>query len=108
MICYLPFMMPFHGAPCDYYRWTVSGTKQLFEQFKDIEIGVGSGPTSGMLWVLQEWLATLFSFENKTLHDVLLLALMSLTFPVKLLDLILTKFPSAEKIAGAFYVVIKK
>ncbi|MFC1489372.1 class I SAM-dependent methyltransferase [Thermodesulfobacteriota bacterium] len=70
VLAYAPFMQPYHAAPTDYYRWTHQGLKELFSSFDAINVFVGCGPTSGMLYVLEEWLATLFSFGSRTLHDV--------------------------------------
>ena len=101
-------MPPFHAAPDDFYRWTISGARELFSQFSEVDVFVGAGPASGFLWVLQEWLSILLSFGSKTLHDILFLTLMGLTWPVKFLDLFMVKLPYAENIASGFCVVAKK
>ncbi len=106
--CYLPFMVPFHAAPHDFHRWTIEGTRHCFEMFEQIDVSIGAGPTSGMLWVIQEWLAIVLSFGSRTLHDIIFLLLMPLTAPIKLLDIIFIHFPHAEKIASGFFVTGKK
>ena len=106
--CYLPFMAPFHSAPDDFQRWTINGARHSFRIFRQTTVGIGAGPTSGMLWVVQEWLAILFSFGSRTIHDIMLILLMILTAPIKLLDLLLIHFPNAEKIASGFFVIGKK
>lgn len=108
VFCYLPFLVPFHAAPHDFYRWTMSGGRTLFQDFEQVKIGIGAGPTSGMLWVVQEWLAILLSFGSKRLHDIIFLMLMVLTTPLKILDTFLVWHPYAEKIASGFYVLAKK
>jgi SAM-dependent methyltransferase len=105
---YVPFIVPFHGAPQDFHRWTILGIEKLFAKFEILKIGIGAGPTSGMLWIFQEWLAILFSFGSKILHDIILMVLMVLTMPLKFIDMILVKFPNAEKIASGFYIVAEK
>lgn len=105
---YLPFMAPYHAAPNDFYRWTKPGIKKLFYGFKSIEIDIGAGPTSGMLWVLQEWLAIFFSFGSRTMHDIIFMFMMVLTAPIKLADILLVHFPNAEKIASGFLITGKK
>jgi len=107
-ICYLPFMVPFHAAPDDYQRWTLAGVKRLFREFSHIEVGIAAGPTSGMLWVFQEWVAILLSFGSRKLHDIVFIILMLITFPLKYIDVLIAKFPDSEKIASGFYVVAKK
>jgi SAM-dependent methyltransferase len=108
VVCYLPFMCPFHAAPHDYQRWTISGIRALFSEYDQVEAGVGGGPTSGMLWITQEWLAILLSFGSRILHDIIFLVVMVVTSPIKLLDIFLARHPNAEKIASGFYVVAKK
>ena len=107
-ICYVPFMAPFHAAPHDFHRWTIEGAKNYFSIFQNTKTGIGAGPTSGMLWTLQQWLAIAFSFGSKTLHDILFLLLMVITAPIKLLDLLLVYFPNAEKIASGFFITGRK
>ena len=107
-ICFLPFMQPFHAAPHDYQRWTLPGVKRLFREFAYIETGIAAGPTSGMLWILQEWIAILLSFGSRKLHDIVFMFLMLITFPLKYIDILITKFPDSERIASGFYVMVKK
>lgn len=106
--CYLPFIVPYHAAPHDFHRWTMSGAANLFQEFELVVVGVGAGPTSGMLWPFQEWLATLLSFGSRRLHDIFFLLIMVATAPVKLLDTVLAGYPGAEKVAAGFYVVAQK
>lgn len=106
--CYVPFMVPFHAAPHDFYRWTIPGVRELFRQFDQVEVGIGAGPTSGILWLIQEWLALLFSFGSRRLHDILFLVFMVLTSPIKMLDIFMVRLPYADKIASGFYVSAKK
>ena len=101
-------MVPFHAAPHDYQRRTLPGVKRLFRQFSKIEAGIGAGPTSGMLWVLQEWVSILLSFGSRRLHDIVFMLLMLITFPLKYIDVLITKFPDSEKIASGFYVMARK
>lgn len=101
-------MVPFHAAPHDYRRWTLAGVKRLFYEFSHVEAGIAAGPTSGMLWVLQEWIAIFLSFGSRRLHDVVFMILMLITFPLKYIDILITKFPDSEKIASGFYVTARK
>ena len=108
VITAVPFMQPFHAAPHDYCRWTSAGVKELFNTFEQLETGIAAGPTSGMLWVLQEWLAVLLSLGSRRLHDIWLLFLMVLLFPLKYLDWVIARFPFADHCASAFYAVVRK
>lgn len=99
----VPFMEGYHASPFDYTRWTKAGVLELFGDFEMIEIGVGNGPTSSFLWMMQEWLATLLSFNIYSLYKFFISVLMIVTSPLKLLDLILHRYQTAENIAGNFY-----
>jgi SAM-dependent methyltransferase len=68
--CFIPFIQGFHAAPNDFIRLTSRGVEQYFSEF-DILTNRGLGPTSALLWVVQEWIAILFSFNNKKLHFVI-------------------------------------
>jgi SAM-dependent methyltransferase len=107
-LAYVPFVVPYHAAPNDFYRWTSQGARRLFSCFDTIKISIGCGPTSGMLYVLQDWLASLLSFSSKTLHDAWFVVFMLLLFPVKYLDLFMEAFTSATNAASGFAVVATK
>ena len=81
-----PFMQGFHASPYDFTRVTEEGIKVLHKEFETIEVKPFGGPTSGMLWTFQEWVAILLSFGNKKLHMIIYLVMMCLTFPIKFLD----------------------
>ena len=102
ILAYVPFMVPFHQAPNDYYRWTQQGAEELFSCFDTVSVFMGCGPTSGMLYIFQEWLATLFSFGNRTLHDILFLLLLGSLFPLKYLDFFLDQISYGSNIASGF------
>jgi SAM-dependent methyltransferase len=107
LLCYVPFMAPFHASPSDYLRWTEVGIREQFRGFDVLDVRVGAGPTSGMLWVLQEWLAMVLSFGSARLYR----ALVPLTWvlsPLKLLDLILVRHPAAAVIASGFVIEVRK
>jgi SAM-dependent methyltransferase len=104
----VPFIQGYHASPHDYNRWTISGVEKLFSDFDIIEIGIGGGPTSSFLWIFQEWIATLLSFNIPILYRFLLLLFMLLTFPLKFLDLILSRYKSSTNIASNFYFFGKK
>lgn len=103
-LCYIPFIAPFHEAPNDFFRWSKQGSKIAFKGFNKVKVGIGVGPTSGMLWVSQEWFATAFSLGSIWVHDILLILIMLLTAPIKLLDILLERSPIADKVSSGFYV----
>lgn len=105
---YFPFMQPFHASPYDYTRRTIEGIRELHKNFDIVEVKIGAGPTSGFLWIFQEWLSIILSFGSKKLHNLLYLIIMVLTFPLKYLDLIFSRFSTAENISSAFIIIAKK
>jgi SAM-dependent methyltransferase len=107
LLCFVPFMQPFHASPYDYQRYTQVGLAEQFADFEVVNIAVGAGPTSGMLWVLQEWLAMVLSFGSMRLYR----ALVPLTWilsPLKLLDLLLARHKAAPVIASGFVIEARK
>ncbi len=107
LLCFFPFMQGFHASPHDYSRVTRPGLRQLFSRFEIEEVFVAGGPTSGLVWTLQEWLAIAGSFGSERLYR----ALVPLTWvlsPLKYLDAVLIHHPAAHVIASGFTVVATK
>lgn len=107
VVCFVPFMQPFHASPHDYQRLTRVGLEVLFKDFEILSVRPGAGPTSSLLWVLQEWLALAASFGSRRLYR-LLVPLMWLLSPLKLLDLVLARHPEAHVVASAFVVEARR
>ena len=104
----VPFMYPLHPSPKDYIRWSQEGVQRLLPGCDIIERGNAMGPTSGLLVVVAAWLALVFSFGLTPLRKGLQYVFMLLLFPFKYLDVIFARFPGAETIAAAVYVVARK
>jgi SAM-dependent methyltransferase len=103
-----PFMQGFHASPYDFTRVTEEGIKVLHKNFESIAVKPFGGPTSGMLWIVQEWIAIVFSFGSKKLHTIIYIIIMCLTFPIKYLDYFLIKSPMAKNITSGFIFIGKK
>lgn len=103
-----PFMQGFHASPYDFTRVTQEGIKELHNEFEYIDVKPFGGPTSGMLWILQEWIAILFSFGSEKLHMLIYLFVMVITSPLKFLDYFLIKHPMAKNISSGFIYIGKK
>jgi SAM-dependent methyltransferase len=108
VISFFPFIQPFHASPNDFSRRTKEGMKILYKDFNIIELNSAGGPTSGFLWIFQEWLALIFSFGIKKLHIILSLIFMILTFPLKFIDILLIKHPMASNISSGFLYIGRK
>ncbi len=103
-----PFIFGFHASPNDFRRWTTEGLKGLFSGFQEVSIGVHSGPTSGLLSILQEWLSMFFSFQNRYIYQVLWVVFMIILSPFKILDYYLSRHPQAHKISASVYFLCRK
>jgi len=106
--CFFPFIQAFHASPYDFTRVTSEGIKELFKDFKIESIKVSGGPASGFLWILQDFLAILFSFGSKKLFSVFQLFFMLVLFPIKFLDIILRFHPMAKNISSGFLLIGEK
>ena len=107
LLCYVPFLQGYHASPDDFHRWTTSGLRELFGQFEILQVRVGAGPTSALVWQLQEWLALTLSLGSRRLYR-LLLPLTWLLSPLKYLDLLLQHHPEAYRAASALILEAKK
>jgi SAM-dependent methyltransferase len=108
-ICYafIPFIQGFHASPHDYVRLTKSGVESYFADFRETEISSAS-PTGALLWIFQEWISIALSFGNRKLHLALFVLFMTLTFPLKFIDIILSKNSISENIASVHEVLATK
>jgi SAM-dependent methyltransferase len=104
----IPFLQPFHAVPHDYQRYSESGFKELFKDYKELDFGISVGGGSMVAWILREYLAILFSFGNKKLYSLGLHFWGWLTFWIKYTDLFLKKNRLGSNIASAFYGIYQK
>lgn len=61
----IPFMQPYHSSPEDYQRYTITGIKQLFHEFKIVNAGVGYPNGYSLMWLLERFKA--ISYANNDL-----------------------------------------
>ncbi|MCC7352231.1 MAG: methyltransferase domain-containing protein [Anaerolineae bacterium] len=104
----VPFIQGYHADPTDYQRFTLDGVAALFDGFEVMERGIVAGPSSALSWVLREYLAILFSFNNPVLYALGKRAFGWLTAPVKYLDALVVGSRYAPKIASALYLIARK
>jgi SAM-dependent methyltransferase len=107
LLCFFPFMQPFHASPYDYQRLTIPGLQHLFGDFTAVTARPAGGPTSGMLWTLQEWLAMVGSLGSERVYRMLVPVMWALS-PLKYLDAILIHHPAAHVITSGFSVEATK
>jgi SAM-dependent methyltransferase len=102
-----PFIEGFHSSPGDYYRWTHHGLQEFHEQhgFKMEKLEPLSGPTASLIWVLQEYLAIVFSFNIGFLYNVFFILFGAILLPLKYLDIFFIHYREGYKI-GSFYLYV--
>jgi SAM-dependent methyltransferase len=108
MYIVIPFVYPFHACPNDFYRWSITGLKELLKEGTIEKIGTRAGPSSALTGQLGTWFAIVFSFGYEPLYNVLSLVALLIFFPIKFLDLIIGLFPTSIHGAGQFYAVALK
>jgi SAM-dependent methyltransferase len=99
----VPFMQPFHASPNDFQRYTLPGIEFLHIDFEKVDSGVYSGPVSGALWVMQEFIASTLSLGSNNLRNLLSIFLMFLLWPLKFFDIILNYLGTSNNLASSFY-----
>lgn len=106
----VPFMQGYHPSPRDYFRFTLEGLEELLADFVKVEAGVCVGPASTASWLAREFLAGVLSgfSGNKRLRQAAVFIAGWLTFPIKYLDLLLARRPSAGMIASGIYFIGSK
>ncbi|HEY4504718.1 MAG TPA: methyltransferase domain-containing protein [Candidatus Paceibacterota bacterium] len=103
-----PFLYPYHAAPDDYQRFTLSGYRQLLKGFTIVETGARAGPFSALTVWLMYFLSYLSSFGSERLYLYSLYFWMFLVWPIKYLDILGSRLPFSEHSAGNYFVVAKK
>lgn len=104
----LPFIIGYHSAPGDYFRWTKNGVQELLNRFEEIELKPAYGPTSAMTNILGEWLSILLSFNIGLLHQIWSIFFMIILSPLKFIDFLIGNYKSSENITYGFYFIGKK
>ena len=104
----VPFLQGYHASPHDYQRWTVPGIVQLCTAFSEIESGTCAGPTTALHWIFREYIGLICSFGNLLIAKVVSLIVGWLTFPLLLIDALLSLHKHAHILASAVYFFGKK
>jgi SAM-dependent methyltransferase len=103
----VPFAHPFHEYPKDYRRFTLDGLRLLGTScgLEPVKEGWRTGPTATLLVFLLEY-AKLWS--PRPLRPVVHGVLGWLLFPLRYLDLVLLRRPSARQLGNHCYVWFRK
>jgi SAM-dependent methyltransferase len=103
-----PFIHTFHSSPDDFYRWTGWGLERLWADLETVEKGVIYGPTGSMVHMFSEWMGILLSFGSQRLYQVMNLAFLVITGPIRWLDLLLARLPYSGNGSHIIYHVARK
>jgi len=109
----IPFLQQYHDDPIDCRRLTQPGLALLLKQhgFEIVDSGTHIGPTVTVLTLLAYWLAILFEGKtvvHKVLSNAVFAAASILFWPIKFLDAILIRKPSAHRLAFGVYCTARK
>ncbi|MCM8796415.1 MAG: class I SAM-dependent methyltransferase [Candidatus Omnitrophica bacterium] len=102
----VPFLQPYHCAPDDFQRYTLSGLENLFKDFKKLDSGFCVGPTGALLGILQEYIALFIGIPIA--RGIIYFLLGWIFFPLRYLDLLFAKRKKASLIASSLYFLGKK
>lgn len=105
-----PFLQGYHGDPDDYYRFTISGLKEVLSPFIPLDVGMCGGPSSALSWHLREYLTSLITCgsQRRFLRKFFFYFWGWLTFPLKYGDLWMARKGWAKEIAAGYYFLGRK
>lgn len=108
--CQIPFVLGYHSAPTDFWRFSRQGIRQVFcEMGFDIEeLGMSVGPAVGFYRIAVEFGAILASCISPMMYRPAKGTMALLLYPVKWLDPFLSRSPEADRIAGGYFVIARK
>lgn len=104
----IPFLMPFHASPNDYFRLTHEGIKHKFAIFEPQKIGMNGGPASALVTFLMHFFALPFSLISASLYNFMTYIFMAILSPLRILDLLFYLFPRSTDAAAMTYFIGKK
>jgi SAM-dependent methyltransferase len=104
----VPFMYHFHESPRDFMRFTHMGLRLLFKRWNVVRLFNTAGPFSLALASGVEIIASLLSFGNGRVKELIYLGVCGLTFPIKFLDWPFVNKQGMFSIAPGFCIVVAK
>jgi hypothetical protein len=108
--CQVPFIIGYHPAPNDYWRFTKEGLAQMFASSGWVVRGGGIslGHGSGFYRIAVEYVAVNFSLLNERLYLPAKALAAILLLPVKLPDVWSHRSAQRDRIPGGYYCVAQK
>jgi len=97
----MPFVYPYHAAPSDYNRTTLSGLENLCKKFKKIKSGICLGPGSSLAQSIVTY--NQIFFKNKLIKKIFKNITKIIVSPLKYSDKFLAKKKESLNLAAAVY-----
>lgn len=97
----IPFMQQVHEGAYDFTRYTHSGHRRLFRQFREIRSGMVSGPGTALVWAIEHFAMAFFS--QRRLRQGARLAARCLFFWLKYCDYVFARHPESMDGASGTY-----
>lgn len=102
----LPFMQQVHEGAYDFFRYTLSGHRRLFNSFSEIESGMVAGPGTALVWAIENFA---LAFVVRPFQRAATKALVRLGFAwLKYFDRLLVNRPEAMDGASCTYFLGRK
>lgn len=110
LYCQLPFVIGYHPAPKDFWRFTRDGIVELCQRcgFTCREVSPSIGPGFGFHRIATEFIAILASCVFSRAYLPVKGATSLLLYPIKWMDGLLLRSPQADRIVGGYYVIATK
>jgi SAM-dependent methyltransferase len=109
----VPFCHPYHAYPSDYSRFSRERLELLFKQFRDVRIGIRTGPTTTMLTFAVYYSKLIFPVHGgrplrRSLNRLAAGAIGWAIYPFKFLDAWINRLPHADVLANHLYLTARK
>jgi len=106
----VPFIIGFHSAPHDFWRFTHRGVEQLLlgAGFEIIEIGAAVGPGTSMYRVSVEYFATLAAAISRRLYFPAKAFAAAVFAPLRWTDFVARDYSDTNRISAGFLAIARK
>jgi SAM-dependent methyltransferase len=101
-----PFLQPVHMSAYDFTRFTYLGHRRLFRQFDDLGSGMCGGPAYSAIHLMRTTM--LGVTDRHRLQNVMRLAALLITYPMRHLDRLLSRTNTSYNAACATYFLGRK
>jgi len=106
----VPFMIGYHPAPNDYWRFTRQGIAELLskDKWEIVDHDVVLEGATGFYRIAVEFVADLFAVIHRRLYRAAKAIAALVLWPIKLLDPIMRRSPERDRIPGGYWVLARR